>query len=256
MSPPTFAGPSILAGPWPIRRFDEIDSTNEHARRLAATGDVGPVWLTARSQTAGRGRQGRQWTSPLGNLFATALFEYPGTLAEGSLAPFAAGLAVIDAAGASGVETFALRLKWPNDIEAGPAKLAGILIETGAMPGKGVWMAAGFGVNIAEAPARPDRETACLRDLPGGAGLTVETFLPLLDTAFRARLAQLAGGFEATRADWLAQAGHMGARILVKPASGPVEGRMVDVEGDGALVLELDDGSLYRVRAGEIAVMG
>src|SRR5262245_22037504 len=95
---------------WPVVRFDEIDSTNEEARRRAQAGDIGPCWLTAKVQTAGRGRLGRQWDSPAGNLFATALFPYPRTPAEAALACFSAGLAVIDAAGAVGVDASLLRL--------------------------------------------------------------------------------------------------------------------------------------------------
>jgi BirA family biotin operon repressor/biotin-[acetyl-CoA-carboxylase] ligase len=137
---------------WPVVRFDEIDSTNEEARRRVVSGDAGPAWLVARSQTAGRGRLGRQWDSPEGNLFATALLSYPGTPVQAALASFAAGLAVIDAAKMVGAETVALTLKWPNDVLADGAKLAGILIETGSSGG-GLWMAAGFGVNVTSAPA-------------------------------------------------------------------------------------------------------
>ena len=66
---------------WPsgygLIEFDEIDSTNEEARRLAAKGERGPVWIVAGKQTAGRGRRGRKWESPVGNLAATLLLN-PG----------------------------------------------------------------------------------------------------------------------------------------------------------------------------------
>src|SRR5689334_7116774 len=100
--------------PWQIIRFGEIDSTNEEARRRAQSGDLGPCWLTADKQTAGRGRLGREWDSPTGNLFATALFAYPRPAAEAALACFSAGLAVLDAARSAGVDTSSLGLKWPN----------------------------------------------------------------------------------------------------------------------------------------------
>src|SRR5262245_20470529 len=127
---------------WPVLRFDEIDSTNEEARRRAVAGDTGPAWLVARGQSAGRGRVGRRWESPPGNLFATALLSYPRGASEAALASFAAGLAVIDAVQATGADISMLRLKWPNDVLAGGAKLSGILIETGSTGG-GLWMAAG-----------------------------------------------------------------------------------------------------------------
>jgi BirA family biotin operon repressor/biotin-[acetyl-CoA-carboxylase] ligase len=241
---------------WPVIRFDEIDSTNEEARRRAQSGDMGPCWITARSQTAGKGRLGRQWDSPAGNLFATALFNFPRPPAEAALACFSAGLAVIDAAEDVGVDTSALKLKWPNDVVLGRAKLAGILIETGTEQDE-LWMAAGFGVNITSAPVRADRLTACLADLPRGEGITAERFLTALDRVFRIRLASLlAAGFGPTREDWLARAAHMNARVEVNPASGRIAGVMTGLADDGALVLRLDDGSLHYVRAGEISILG
>jgi BirA family transcriptional regulator, biotin operon repressor / biotin---[acetyl-CoA-carboxylase] ligase len=243
-------------GPWPIVRFDEIDSTNEEARRCSSAGDLGPCWLTARTQTAGRGRLGRDWDSPKGNLFATALFEFPKPLTEAALVCFSAGLAVIDAAHALGVEADALRLKWPNDILVRDAKLAGILIETGQSQGR-LWMAAGFGINVATAPRRRDRPTTRLADLAGGAGKTADEMLAALDVAFRRRLGSLLGeGFEPTRADWLKHAAHMGRRIELNPVSGRIEGVMEGLAEDGALILRLSDGSTTHIRAGEISLLG
>lgn len=240
---------------WPIVRFAEIDSTNEEARRRAAAGDTGPCWLLARRQSAGRGRQGREWDSPVGNLFATALLIYPRPLVEAMLASFAAGLAVIDAAGAVGVDAGMLKLKWPNDVLAGEAKLAGILIETGNVREQ-VWMAAGFGVNVASAPGIPGRPTACLADLPGAAGVGAEQVLAALDVAFRSQLVRLwSEGFGPIREDWLASAAFLGKRISVPQAGGRLEGTMRGLSEDGVLIAELDDGSLAHVRAGEISVL-
>ena len=247
--------PGEFSSTWPIHRFDEIDSTNSEARRRAEQGEYGPCWFSAKRQSAGRGRLGRSWDSPTGNLSATALFRFMARPAEAALACFSGGLAVIDAAKAAGVDHARLRLKWPNDVLVGDAKVAGILIETGASPG-GLWMAAGFGVNIATAPLRPDRATACLAQLPGGASLTADRYLSLLDIALRARLARLATeGFASTRADWLAHAAFLGARVELTPATGRIEGVMRDLAPDGALVLELADGALHHVRAGEISIL-
>jgi BirA family biotin operon repressor/biotin-[acetyl-CoA-carboxylase] ligase len=245
-----------LDASWPIIRFDEIDSTNEEARRRSATSDLGPCWLTARTQTAGRGRLGRDWDSPTGNLFATALFEFPKPLTEAALVCFSAGLAVMDAAEALGVAANALRLKWPNDVLAGDAKLAGILIETGQSGGL-LWMAAGFGINVATAPRRRDRPTASLSELQGGQGRTAGQVLAALDIAFRARLSSLlSAGFSETRADWLKHAAHMGRRVELNPVSGRIEGVMEGLAEDGALILRLADGSTTHVRAGEISLLG
>lgn len=240
-----------LSSAWPVIRFAEIDSTNEEARRRAAAGDTGPCWLVTDVQTAGRGRLGRQWSSPPGNLFATALLPYPRPAAEATVVPFAAGLAVVDAARATGVDVASLKLKWPNDVLAGGAKLSGILIETGMLHGR-LWMAAGFGVNVEVAPERPDRPTACLNGLPGGQGLTAQRYLAALDLAFRARLySLLTGGFERVREDWLAHAAHLGQQVEVNGKKGVMAG----LAEDGALVLRMDDGTVTHVRAGEISLL-
>jgi BirA family biotin operon repressor/biotin-[acetyl-CoA-carboxylase] ligase len=241
---------------WPVVRFDEIDSTNEEARRRAAGGDTGPNWLVTAAQTAGRGRLGRQWSSPRGNLYTTAFLPFPGTLTQAALACFSAGLAVIDASRALGVDVSQMKLKWPNDVLVGSAKLAGILIETGAIHGQ-LWMAAGFGVNVEVAPERADRVTSCLTALPGGGQATAPRLLASLDVAFRARLFQLLSeGFASTRADWLANAAYLGARVELTPVSGRIEGVMTGLADDGALILQLPDGSETHIRAGEISVLG
>jgi BirA family transcriptional regulator, biotin operon repressor / biotin---[acetyl-CoA-carboxylase] ligase len=245
-----------LSSPWPVVRFEEIDSTNEEARRRATQGDFGPYWITARTQTAGRGRLGREWSSPDGNLFATALFDFPRPVSEAALVCFSAGLAVIDAARGLGADVSMLRLKWPNDVLVREAKLAGILIETGQHRNR-LWMAAGFGINVATAPERADRATACLAWLPGGAGRTAEETLASLDVAFRNRLSSLLSeGFVTTRTAWLEKAAHMGKRVELTPATGRIEGVMTGLDTDGALTIRLDNGSVTHVRAGEISLLG
>lgn len=246
-----------LQSAWPIARFEEIDSTSEEARRRWADGDDTPHWFTAKRQSAGRGRLGRQWSSPDGNLFASCLFPLKAEPGEAALVCFSAGLAVIDAAGACGVDTATLALKWPNDVEASGAKLAGILIETtGTRAGK-LGLICGFGVNVAVAPVRDDRKTACLSELPGGQGLDPLRLLSALDAAFRTRLGRLAAeGFEPTRAGWLARAGHMGEQVRLNPPAGEITGRICGLGPDGALLLAQDDGAIREVRAGEVSVVG
>lgn len=248
----------LFSQSWPIVTFGEVDSTNEEARRRAAAGDVNPTWLVAEAQSSGRGRRGRDWSSPVGNLYATALFHCDISPVRASLLCFSAGLAILDAAESLGAEGGALTLKWPNDVQAGEAKLAGVLIETGRpVVGSGLWLAAGFGVNLAHAPVRDDRLTARLADVPGVREFSAAAFVLALDSAFRARLRSLLDeGFEPTRRDWLEHAHAMGARVSVAPSTGPVAGVMTGMAPDGALVLQLDDGREHLVHAGEVALVG
>lgn len=247
---------SLFDQPWPVRRFDVIDSTNEEARRLVAGGDRGPVWLVASQQTAGRGRQGRAWDSPTGNLFATACFPFDYPLSQAALVSFSSGLAILDAIGMLGAETSALRLKWPNDVLAGAAKLSGILVETVAVPGGGLNLAVGMGVNVETAPDVPGRETCRVRDLPGCAAATAGDLLSRLDIALRARLRRLTtDGFGSTRADWLLASAHLGQAVETRTSAGIISGVMRGLAEDGALIIETAAGETM-VRAGDVSLVG
>ena len=251
------SGPaSLFDQPWPVRRFDVLDSTSEEARRVVAGGDRGPVWLVAAQQTAGRGRQGRVWDSPTGNLFATACFPFDYPLSQAALVSFSAGLALLDAIRMLGAETSSLRLKWPNDVLAAGAKLSGILVETVAVPGGGLNLAVGMGVNVETAPVVPGRETCRVRDFPGCAALTASDVLSRLDIALRSRLRRLVSeGFGPTRADWLALSAHLGQTVETRTAKGVVAGVMRGLGDDGALILETPDGEAV-VRAGDVSLVG
>jgi BirA family transcriptional regulator, biotin operon repressor / biotin---[acetyl-CoA-carboxylase] ligase len=76
--------------------FETIGSTNDEARRLAASGDCGPVWITAGEQTAGRGRRGRVWVSPKGNLMSTLLLNPQRPAPECAQLSFVSAIAAAD----------------------------------------------------------------------------------------------------------------------------------------------------------------
>ena len=137
---------------WPqgygLKRYDEIDSTNEEARRLAAAGEVGPLWLTATRQTAGRGRRGRSWEMAEGNLAATLLLRPDRPQGEWAQLSFVIAIAAADTM--AGFANARIALKWPNDVLADGKKLAGILLETANGPSPA--LAIGIGVNLAHFP--------------------------------------------------------------------------------------------------------
>src|SRR5262249_23038978 len=142
-----------------VEAFDAIDSTILEARRRAERGELGPVWLIAKRQTAGRGRRGRAWASLEGNLLATYLFAAGQPPAQIAPLGFAAGVAIADTIDdALGAARAAL--KWPNDVFIDAAKAAGIMLDSG-----GAWAALAFGVNLASAPAGIDQPTISLRDV-------------------------------------------------------------------------------------------
>src|SRR6516225_9239002 len=117
MDPDTSCGAANIVSPIRQIRYDVVGSTNAEALAHARAGESGPLWITARAQTAGRGRRGRAWTSPAGNLYATLLLGDPGPAAGAPQLSFVAALAVHDAVlAATGHHTLSLMLKWPNDV--------------------------------------------------------------------------------------------------------------------------------------------
>src|SRR5260370_34376250 len=133
-----------------VKFLDFVDSTNAEALRLAKAGERGPLWIVAKEQSPGRGRRGRAWISPVGNLHTTLMLIDPAPAAAAPQLGFVAGLALHDAAVAA-VPALAprLALKWPNDLLDAGRKIAGILIECEGDP---VTVAVGIGVNCRHHP--------------------------------------------------------------------------------------------------------
>lgn len=247
---------------WPagvgLHHHAEIDSTNEEAKRLAASGVTGPCWIIADAQTAGRGRRGNQWVSKTGNLYATLLFTPGCSLPVAASLSFVTALSVYDA-----VETVApaltragqLKLKWPNDLLLEDAKLTGILIETAPGPEGHVAdapnLAVGIGVNLAH---HPEDTPYPATDLAAhNAPVTPLDMATAIAAHFETRFAQWnrGAGFDATRADWLVRARGVGGPITVRLHNETIEGEFVSLDADGALELRTGD-TLRKISAGEV----
>lgn len=231
---------------------DEVGSTMEEARRALGQGDAGNLWIVARSQNAGRGRHGRQWGSPAGNLYASLLLVAP---CEPALAPqlgFVAGLALHDAvARVTGLSAPRLALKWPNDLLVDRAKVSGLLLEGESRAGR-LDVVIGLGVNIASCPADTPYPATFLRQHRAQAG--VEAMLAALGDAWVARFAAWSqpGGFGPIRAAWLERAAFLGEEITIRLAEGPLTGRFAGIDASGRLELDIaggrrlvDAGDLY-----------
>jgi BirA family biotin operon repressor/biotin-[acetyl-CoA-carboxylase] ligase len=207
-------------------------------------------WLVARRQTAGRGRQGREWFDGAGNFMGSTTVQ----LAENGPPPaslsFVAALAVRDAAAGVLGEGAGIALKWPNDVLLNHGKLSGILLE---MVGRRIVV--GIGVNLVRAPDLPDRKTAALADviLPP----PLEEFAARLAAAFDRRLEAWRNyGLGATLQAFLSSAIHaQGSPLTVHDSDGSMlSGSFAGLEeSDGALRLRLADGSERVIRAGDIS---
>ena len=230
-----------------------LGSTNAEALRLAREGGHGPLWVTAERQTAGRGRRGRAWMSPAGNLHASLLLTEPPAAEHWPQLSFVAALAAHDAV----VEVAAdlkrlLAIKWPNDLLLAGAKLGGILIE--AESGISA-VAIGIGINRGSHPTEADFPATDLA--AAGTPISATALFSALSVKMLGRLAQWnAGeGFSTIRADWLARAAGMGESVRVRLAERELVGRFEALDRRGALVLRLPDGGATTVAVGDVFVL-
>ena len=243
--------PQLPAG-YRLIEYDELDSTNEEARRRAAAGDVGPLWIMARSQTAGRGRRGREWVSPRGNLMATLLMKPGCAPAEAARLSFVAALAVHDAL-CAWLPSERVQLKWPNDTLVNGKKISGILLETATAGDRRElpWLAIGIGINLVAAPSPASYPTTFVnewRPAPDPA-IALHTLASAWDNRFRA---WQAAGFEVIRQAWLQRAAGLHGPIDVRLAGETIRGTFETIGPDGTLELLLPDGQRRAIAAGEV----
>jgi BirA family transcriptional regulator, biotin operon repressor / biotin---[acetyl-CoA-carboxylase] ligase len=235
---------------WPdgvgLSRHDCIDSTNEEARRLAQSGERGPLWIVAREQTAGRGRRGRPWVSQAGNLFATMLLRAsPWACAQ---LGFAAGLAVYDVIGGYG-HPAPVALKWPNDVLLGGKKVAGILLEALGSDRLGI----GIGINLAHHPVDMEFPATSLKMITGRAP-DAEEALVILARSMAAwyEVWRVQGFAKGLRGAWIERAAGLHQEIRARFDGGEMQGVFEGLDEDGALLLRRRHGGLERVTAADI----
>jgi BirA family transcriptional regulator, biotin operon repressor / biotin---[acetyl-CoA-carboxylase] ligase len=235
-------------------RYDVIGSTNAEALARASAGDPGPLWIIARAQTAGRGRRGRAWTSPSGNLYATLLLNDPWPAALAPQLSFVAALAVHDAVlAAARPHPLSLMLKWPNDVLCSGAKLAGILIEGEGRP---LNVAIGIGINCRQHPADTAYPATDLRE--AGVDVSPEQLFDQLATAMECRLGQWdrGRGFASIRADWLVRAHAPGTELSLRLGQRESVGSFETLDDAGRLILRRPDGNTEAIMAGDVFPIG
>lgn len=235
-----------------IRTVAETGSTNADVIDLARRGAEEGLWLRAERQTAGRGRQGRNWVSPIGNCYASTLVRLrPGDPPAPTLALVAA-VAVEEAVRCflpsdAGVEPM---LKWPNDLLIGGAKLVGILLERSADA-----VVVGIGVNLAHHPQGLERAVTSLAEFgpPPEPGIFLET----LAESFARWLSRWRGeGIAAVCQRWAERAHPIGTALTARLADGTsIDGLFDGLDRDGALNLRLADGSVRVIHAGDVFLL-
>ena len=228
--------------------LDDVDSTNAEAERILQAGSdsLESTWITAKSQNSGRGRRGRRWNSPPGNLYATLLLR-PRTSA--SIAPqlsLAASLAVREMAASFLVGQGSVNLKWPNDVLLDGSKLAGILLETHqstASNGDVGWVAIGIGVNLRHFPPdAPYPATSLWQHC--GADIEPSEALCALAWSMDRQLTRWnrGEGFERLRNEWMTHAYGIGEEVCVGLGRSEMQGVFLGLDDSGALRLRHHQG--------------
>ncbi len=243
--------PTLRALPPPFRlvALDCIDSTNDEARRAVGRGDGHGTVIWAAEQSAGRGRRGRTWVSPRGNLHCSLLLDAGPDLALAPQLVFVAAVAVRDAL-AELAPAAAFQLKWPNDLLCGGRKIAGMLLEMAAP-----LVILGIGVDVALAPEQALYPATCL----ARAGSSAEPFDVLAGICRQVDCwydRWRNEGFDMVRQAWLAHAAGLGQPLKVAlPDDSVHQGRFIGLDAAGALVLEEGDGRQTRILAGDVLAL-
>ncbi len=254
-------GPIATARGYRLHSFDEVGSTSTEAAQAVVAGDAGEVWFAALKQTAGRGRRGRAWETPAGNLAASLMIVPDCDPAIAATLGFVAGVALNRALAATlpaaivrqGIDGASrVALKWPNDVLADGAKLAGILLEAQKRPDARHAVVIGFGVNIVSAPSGLPYPATSLSAL----GVDIEP-----GTIFEALAEEWVVAYELwdngrNVADilrlWRASAAGIGAEVAVSRDGEVVRGVFESIDDAGRLIVRGKDDARIAITAGDV----
>ena len=237
--------------PFDVHHHTLIDSTNDEARRLAEQGCPSGTVVWADEQSAGRGRHGRAWHSPRGNLLASVVLRPSVPAARAAELGFVSAVVMAECVAELIPHPARIGLKWPNDVQLDGAKVAGLLPEAQSTGDALAWIVLGAGLNLAHAPVDAPYPVTSLRK--HGADVTPEQALQSL----LARLAHWlprweSEGFAPVRAAWLAHARGLGRELTVSIGARKEHGVFRGLDADGAMLLATDAG-VRRITAGEVA---
>lgn len=251
------AGISLVPPPgYRALGLETVDSTNREALQRARDGETSGLWIVAGEQTGGRGRSGRSWSSPPGNLYASLLLRTHAPLSVVQQLSLLAPVAAFDTCRAllPADRRESLRLKWPNDVLCAGAKLCGILLESTPAAAEGdTVVVIGWGLNVASHPQGIGQATTDLA-VQGARATVAEAF-----TVHAERVADWlavwaeGAGFRDIREAWLARAGPVGTAVAVRQGDGRIAGTYLGLDDDGALLLRDAAGVRHRILHGDVA---
>jgi BirA family transcriptional regulator, biotin operon repressor / biotin---[acetyl-CoA-carboxylase] ligase len=238
----------------------ETESTMDDARRMLERFRLSNGALVlAESQSAGRGRAGRGWVSPPDvNLLFTLVLLNENREQQRPLAyvtPLAIALAIEETLAVRGVE-LSVDLKWPNDVQIEGRKVAGVLIETTETETGQPVALVGAGVNVNMDVLLYPEIAAIATSVRQAAGIELprEELLAAICNRVEALYEQALAGSEAPLEAWRSRLITLGKEVTASGAGEPVHGIAVDVDADGALIIETAAGERVRVEAGDVTL--
>ncbi|MGE0280109.1 MAG: biotin--[acetyl-CoA-carboxylase] ligase [Rhizobiaceae bacterium] len=257
--------PTALAAGYRLEAHASVGSTNALGLDRAREGDAGNLWIVSKKQESGRGRRGRVWETPEGNLAATLLVVLKDRFSAAATLGFVAGLALSEAldavapgkivrvapdGGGAGRNRF--ELKWPNDVLAEGAKLAGILLESSMLPNGQMAVAIGIGVNVVSHPADTPYPATSLNGL--GASCDAEGLFLALSDAWvdLARLWNDGQGLGPIRRRWLSRAAGLGGEVAVRVDGEVSRGIFETIDEECRFVIRQAGGRQVTISAGDV----
>lgn len=263
---PFALAPTTISQGYRIESHDVVGSTNALALDRARAGDIGRLWVVSSRQESGRGRRGRAWATPPGNLAATLLLTTGRDLKNVATLGFVAGLSLSDALdavvpgaaisiapdGGSGDNGMRFELKWPNDVLADGAKLAGILLESTLLGEDGAAVAIGIGVNVVAFPDDLPYPAISLRAL--GSSCDAETLFLALSDAWSANYGiwDEGQGLSVIRDRWLSRAAGLGGEVAVRIDGDVIRGVFETIDEDCRFVIRDRADKIIRITAGDV----
>lgn len=230
--------------------FSSIDSTSKEAVRQIEKGAKSGLWLTATEQLLGRGRGGREWISKPGNLFSSLIFDTKKSLCHSAQLSFVTSLAVCETVTAF-VDPNTVKCKWPNDVLVDGKKISGILLETYSGSNAENLMIIGIGINIDHHPDKPLYPTTHINEKAISIITADEVFHLLTEKMALWLKNWQENGFSIIRQEWLKKAKGKGEDIVVRLPNEELNGRFVDLDANGALMLEVND-EIRLIHSGDV----
>jgi BirA family transcriptional regulator, biotin operon repressor / biotin---[acetyl-CoA-carboxylase] ligase len=232
--------------------FERLGSTNDMAMARAETAGLDKLWVVAHSQDAGRGRHGRIWASPPGNLYASLVLIDPAAPEAAAQLGFVAGVALGNALRRIVPTSPPIELKWPNDALWRGAKLSGLIVEGIRLKSGDFACILGIGVNCAAHPTDVSKPTTDLTEIAKRPVSVAEVFQELTnELPLALRRWRRGNGFDQIRAEWLSLAGGVGETVRADTGTRVHQGLFRTIDPSGRLVLDCPTGPVT-IAAGEV----